>query len=307
LVSVVIPTHNRREKLNRLLRTILQSDYPKDKLEIIVVDDASTDGTYKAVKKEFPEVEIFRNKNKKLVSACRNMGIKNSKGEFIFLVDDDNIIDKLCISEIIRAMNNENQIGIAAPIMFYLEKPKNVWCAGIRHNMQNSRTTYLGNGQTNRGQFKKIVDSDSFPNAFIIRSEIVKSGVLFDEKVFLWMYEESDFCYRAKAKGWRIVLVPTAKIWHDAPFKGLLLHSTELKAYYLARNRILFHKKYSTKNEFLQIEMIAVPTFMVVYIFKFLWEGITSRKLGKAMKVSSAYLRGIIDGVKGVRAWPNVG
>jgi len=53
LISVVIPTYNRKEKLIRLLGSILRSDYPDNKIEIIVVDDASIDGTYKEVRRRF--------------------------------------------------------------------------------------------------------------------------------------------------------------------------------------------------------------------------------------------------------------
>jgi glycosyltransferase involved in cell wall biosynthesis len=57
LVSVVIPTHNRKEKLIRLIKSIFRSDFPKNRLEVIVVDDFSSDGTSKGVKKLFPNVK----------------------------------------------------------------------------------------------------------------------------------------------------------------------------------------------------------------------------------------------------------
>jgi len=85
LVSIVIPTHDRKEKLIRLINSILESDYPKDKLEIIIVDDASTDGTYEEITKIFPQVKVVRNGRKRLVAASRNIGFQKSKGEFVFL------------------------------------------------------------------------------------------------------------------------------------------------------------------------------------------------------------------------------
>ena len=61
LVSIVIPTRNRKNKLIRLLASIMRSSYPADRLEVIVIDDASTDGTYHVVRKEFPKVKLLRN------------------------------------------------------------------------------------------------------------------------------------------------------------------------------------------------------------------------------------------------------
>ena len=62
-------------------------------MEIIIVDDASTDGTPKMVKKLFPEVNLITNTYELFPSKCRNLGIKNSHGDYLFLVDDDNILD----------------------------------------------------------------------------------------------------------------------------------------------------------------------------------------------------------------------
>jgi len=81
LVSIVIPTHNRKEKLTRPINSILQSNYPKDKLETIVVDDASTDGTYEEIRAKFHSgVKIIRNEREMLPAASRNIGIKMLMG-----------------------------------------------------------------------------------------------------------------------------------------------------------------------------------------------------------------------------------
>ncbi|MBU5689296.1 MAG: glycosyltransferase family 2 protein, partial [Candidatus Aenigmarchaeota archaeon] len=122
LVSVVIPTYNRKEMLIRLIKSIKKSTYKN--LEIIVVDDASTDGTYEEIKRKFPDVKIVRNEKNLLLAASRNIGIKNSKGKYIFLIDDDNVVDKNCIYELVKSMENDKNIGIVGPIMYYYSDPK---------------------------------------------------------------------------------------------------------------------------------------------------------------------------------------
>lgn len=84
--SVIIPTYNRRELLDRCLQSVYQNSY--DKCEIIVVDDGSTDDTESFIKKEYPYVNYIRQKNMG-VSAARNTGMKIARGDFIAFLDSD--------------------------------------------------------------------------------------------------------------------------------------------------------------------------------------------------------------------------
>ena len=85
-VSVVIPTYNRREFVQRAIRSILGQSRPAD--EIIIIDDGSTDGTEDVVLKNFPRVRYVRQKNQG-ISAARNLGIQTSSGDWIAFLDSD--------------------------------------------------------------------------------------------------------------------------------------------------------------------------------------------------------------------------
>src|SRR2546426_12697548 len=90
LVSVVVPTHNRKSAVTRCVESILRSSYPR--IEVIVVDDASTDGTFSHLSNLFPTAQLIRLEHEEMVSASSNSGCKHAKGEFVFLVDDDNVV-----------------------------------------------------------------------------------------------------------------------------------------------------------------------------------------------------------------------
>ena len=297
LVSIVIPTHNRKSKLKRLIKSIKDSAFHN--IEIIVVDDASTDGTYKEIGTLFPDVTIFSNQKKRLVSACRNTGIKNSHGDFIFIIDDDNIIDNHCIGNLVQMLLKRVDVGVVAPLMYYYDQPQVIWCAGIKRNLVTSRTITIGNGKLDGNKFNVAIESDDFPNAFMVRKETVKAqGVLFDEQYFPFMYEESDFIARIKKNGWKVMLVPKAKIWHDVPndlfFMG---RYTNLKAYYLARNRIIFHKKYSQSYEFSIFKTIFLPFFSLTYTTLILQHWLLKGKFQSSIQTSQSYIKGIVHGI----------
>lgn len=302
LVSVVIPTHNRKEKLTRLLNSVLESNYPKDKLEIIVVDDVSTDGTHKKIKTMFPKIKIIRNEKELLPAGCRNVGIKNARGKYIFLIDDDNIVDENCILELVKIMENDSSIGIVAPIMYYLGQPKRIWCAGLRKNKLTSHFIVIGKDKIDMEQFNKLIESDGVGNAFMIKKE-VKKFVLFDDKIFPIHYEEADFSERVRRLGYRVIFNPKAKIWHDIPLPKEVggkariasVHN-ELRAYYTARNRIIFHKKYSKWWQFLFLISFFIWPITLSYLKIILFE--SSAQLKKRLKIAAAYLKGILDGLK---------
>jgi len=302
-VSVVIPTYNRKGKLIRLIESILQSNYPREKLEIIVVDDASTDGTYEEVRKKFPEVKIIRNEKELFLAGSRNVGIRNSKGESIFLIDDDNIIDKNCILELVRTFGSSQKIGVVAPIMYYLKAPNRIWCSGIERSMITSLTKIIGRDKMDNGQYKNLIESKDFPNAFMVKREVIKKVGLFDEKTFPIHYDEADFGERVRRAGYKVVCNPKAKIWHgislpeEVEDKARLFHChNELRAFYCGKNRIIFHRKYSKWWQFLIFILIFNWLFTLYYLRVIL---LGSKKPFKGrLKIAKAYLRGVWEGIK---------
>jgi len=303
LVSVVIPTHNRKESLIRLIESIFNGSYPNDRLEIIVVDDASTDGTYEEIKKRYPQIRIIRNQREMLISGSRNLGIKNARGDYVFLVDDDNVIDRKCILELVKTMEEKSDppIGVVAPIMYYYKQPNRVWCAGVKRSMITSLTTRIGQDEIDNGHFTKIIESRDFPNAFMIRREIIEKVGLFDENAFPIHYDEADFMERVRQSRYRVVCNPKAKVWHDIPLpedvkdkaRSLHVHS-EMRAFYAGRNRIIFHKRYSKWWQFL-IFILIFNWLIALYYLRIILLG--SRKpLKDRLKIAKAYLKGVIKG-----------
>jgi glycosyltransferase involved in cell wall biosynthesis len=87
-VSVIIPTYNEKERVAKCIESLLSQSYPQDKIEIIVVDDGSTDGTSSFIKKNFPKVKLITKKNSGAYDS-RNKGIAAASGEIIALTDSD--------------------------------------------------------------------------------------------------------------------------------------------------------------------------------------------------------------------------
>ena len=298
LVSIVIPTHNRKKKLIRLIKSVLESEYPKDKLEIIVVDDASTDGTFEYIKKWFPQVKIVRSNEEKFLAESRNIGIRASKGEYIFIVDDDNVVDRTTIRELVAFMEKHPNVGVAGPVMYFLKDPRRVWCAGVKRNYWTTITRLIGFNTIDNAHFKEHYETEDFPNAFMVRREVFEKVGLFNSKLFPIHYDEGDFCQRVRKAGYKIMVVPTAKVWHDIPLpeqsKASVLHlKSPLRAYYAVRNRILFHSIWSKNAVQRSMALLASLIITVYYIITVLRDVANNRH-----EVIRSIIKGVIDGFK---------
>lgn len=302
LVSVVIPTFNRKDKLIRLIQSIQTSSYKN--IEVIVVDDASTDGTSDTVRDLFPKIKIIRNSEELFLAGSRNVGIKNSNGDYFFAIDDDNIVDENTISELVSAIERKNNtpIGIVEPIMYYLKQPERVWCAGVKRNMTTSKTTLIGKDKIDRGQFNGLIESKDAPNAFMIKRNIINEVGLFNEKDFSIHYDEADFGERVRRAGNIIMCNPRAKVWHDISLpdkvkdKPRYFHvHNEFRAYYTAKNRIVFHNKYSKIWQFLIFIVLFNWILAIYYLEIILIRNQLAFKI--KLKIAKSYLLGVFDGL----------
>src|SRR3989442_12301651 len=191
LVSVVVPTHNRKSAVTRCVESVLRSSYPR--IEVIVVDDASTDGTFHHLSALFPNVGLIRLEHEQMVSASRNAGCKHARGEFVFLVDDDNVVHPEAIAELVKAISNNPQAGIAGPIMYYLGDPEHVWCSGVSRNFLTSTTRF---STTRPDGSTDCYQTEDIPNAFMVRRSVFETAGYFDQEQFAQHMEEADFCRR---------------------------------------------------------------------------------------------------------------
>ena len=250
LVSVVIPTYKRAEKLKRCINSVLESDYTP--LEVIVVDDSPTDDIPPSVNDLFPSIQIVKSGGDQLVSRCRNIGMELAKGDYVFFLDDDNVLSKDTISYLVGVLDSNDGVGVAGPIMYYLEKPATIWCAGIRRNSIACVSSFVLNGQSPNGKLPLLMKTEDLPNAFMVRKDVLAKCGPFDSSTFPIHYEEADFCYRVRSRGYEVSVVTSAKTWHDIPLERRLSSTlrpfsrtnASTRLYFTARNKIIFHRKW---------------------------------------------------------------
>jgi len=248
----------------------------------------------------FPNVKIIRNEDELFVSGSRNKGLEYARGDYIFLVDDDNILDRLCIYELVNVMENNTNIGILAPISLYLEDVDRVCNAGEVRNMWISANRVLYKDTLyNADKLPDIIECMCVGNAFMVRRKILHL-VKFNENYFPFQHEDIDFCFKVRSLGYSIVCCTSAKVWHDVPVEwDNFLEKTnmlnEYKSYLVGRNRVLLQRMYSRYYELLVFVSIFLPLICMYHIFGILTSSNIS--LRKRLSFVREYLVGAVDGL----------
>lgn len=225
-VSLIILNWNGKDYIGSCLRSILDSTYKN--YEVIVVDNASTDGSIEIVKKEFPEVMIICNQRNIGFAAGNNVGIKHSKGDIIGLVNSDVIVDRDWLSELIKEISASSKIGVVSGVILYKNHDNLVESIGV--NIDSLTGTHWRVGQYETlSEMTLISDIDSFMAcALLIKKVVIEDVGLLDERFFLY-FEDADWIIRAREAGYEIKLVPSAVVWHEGSASSMKI---PLKKYY---------------------------------------------------------------------------
>jgi len=295
LVSVIIPTFNRKDMLVRCVDSVLASTYKK--IEIIIADDASTDGTEGIVKnryKKYKEVFYIKNNKELLLSATINKALRVAMGKYIFILDDDNVIDKNCISELVSTFNKYKEVGIVGPLALYYSKKDTVMHAGVIRSPFMRRAIYPFANEKWRGQINEGQEVEDFANAFMFKKKLLKEVGMWDLLV-PFMGEDGDFEARVRRAGYKTVINPKAITYHDVPYNpksAYFFRVNEMRLYHVMHSKILYVYRYDNLIHKITFT-ISIPVYLSFYILAILKD---KNDKFKKSGLFNALIKGVIDG-----------
>ena len=267
LVSVVVVNWNGREYLDDCLSSLLKQSH--EEMELILVDNASGDGSVEYVRGRFPQVRVIRNERNLGFGAAANRGIKEAKGPFVLFLNNDLYIEEDCIKELLNTLEGDG-VGGAVPKILFFERPDRINSFGITMN-------YLGLacpkhfGQPDR---RDLTEEETACGGIILtRKELFQEIGGFDEEMFLY-HEDSDLSWRMRLKGKRLVVNPKAILYHKYHFGR-----NPDKFYHSEKNRLVM----LIKNYSLKTLIIILPPALLVELAE-LFFALGSGWLGKKLK-----------------------
>lgn len=275
LVSVVIPTLNRREEAVACSRSLTESEYQN--IEIIVVDNGSVDDTVSCVSElNDPRIKLIRSKVNLGAGGGRNRGAKAATGKYLLFVDSDNVVDSKMISQLVDFLERNSDCGMVGPLMLIKSHPDRVWTYFADIDMYSSRAFYKGYGEKNSKQYADKILTGHIPNCFMVKKTDFETIGGFDEK-YLIMYEEADLAEKIKkCLKKRIYIFTKAVTYHNVEFTKtndyVSFRSAE-RAFLTARNRVYFMKRNATFLQFIIFFLIFNPLIFFYYEYHLLKKG----------------------------------
>ena len=234
-VSVIVLAWNGEKYLDACLSAVLSQDY--EPREVIVVDNASSDGSVGIVQCYEPQVRLIQNDYNLGFAGGNNVGLKSANGEIVVLLNQDTVVQPGWLRALVDTLE-DSSIGIVGCKILYPDG-QNLQHAGARVRPDDAMTYHVGWGEQDHGQYDLLADFDYVTGAAIAihRRVLTQLGGL-DEQFYPGFYEETDYCFRARRAGFRVVYQPRAVFYHHET--TYLPVDSYARSYAYHRNRVRF-------------------------------------------------------------------
>ncbi len=223
-LSVIIVSWNAKSYLLQCLESVFRQA-PSDRLEVIVVDNASTDGSPEAVRRGYPEVKLICNASNDGFAKANNIGIAASSGDYLFFINSDVVVDDGCFEKLIQYMDAHADVGLLGPRIrnadgtlqrTFMGFPSlwNTLCRALALDSLFPHSRMFGSYFLTywNGTDTRAVDVINGCFWMVRRSALSAVGLL-DERFFMYG-EDVDWCRRFASRDWKVVFFAGAEALH---------------------------------------------------------------------------------------------
>lgn len=281
------------ECVNSLLR---KAQCNRKNYQILVVDNGSNDGSDIELKSIFPGVVILALQHNLGFAGANNVGIINALkngADYVFLLNNDAIVDCDTIERLLQVFNQNPQIGIVGAAILDYYHPRIIESMGAKISFWSGYSKFMGSGTLYRENAQNMDVDYVSGAAMMIKREVIEKVGLLPEYYFLYG-EEKDYCVRAKKKGYHIIISPKARVWHKT--SSTVKKYLGLKNYYFHRNRLIFLRLHAKIYQFIFAIGHSATVIFPFYVIKYLiWRH--SRPRDGLNEVFN-FVLGVFDGIR---------
>lgn len=239
LVSILLPVHNglqhTKKCLETLERMVIEPVFTSVRFHIVVIDDGSIDGTGEWISKHYPDLSLLRGDGNLWWSGGVNLGaeysLHNLQSDYLLLWNNDVIPGNDYFENLERIMDSLEEKDVVGSKIFRLENDL-IWSHGGIFDPVTGKKYLLGYNKPDSERFLTTTEVDWLPGmGTLIPSSLIGEIGFWDDKLFPQYHGDSDFTYRAKKAGYRILVFPELKLWNDKTTSGLKHNDSFLGLY----------------------------------------------------------------------------
>lgn len=254
-ILIVVLNWNGADDTLACMNSLESLSYPN--FQVIVVDNGSTDdslGKLRAYSSPFPLVLLETGQNLGYAGG-NNVGTRHALehgADFVLLLNNDTTVASDLLEQLINAAQRSPDAGVFSARVMYFDNPELVWFDGARWNESSLRLEWPGQGAREAELSTMDRDTDyACGAALFFHAEVARKIGLLDEKFFL-VWEEVDWCFRARKAGWRNKVVAAAKVWHKIGV-SFGSESSPLRTYFSIRNQLLWFSRHASLSARLRL------------------------------------------------------
>lgn len=252
-VSIIFPNFNGGKEPLDCLTSIQKLNYEKSKIETIVIDNNSQDGSDIKIKSEFPKVKLIKNSQNLGFAKAVNQGIKISKSNYVFVTNDDIVFEKNSLINLVNFAQQYSGASVIGGKIFYKYKPKKLASAGYKINIWTGAIKIAENPDLAK-------EPDWVQGCAILIPKLVFKKIGLFDTGFSHLFEDVDFCFRARRAGFKIIYFPNAKFWHGESLTADKNKSAKYLNWYKGKFRFIF-KNLPIVNI---LSIVFIQTFLVI-------------------------------------------
>lgn len=238
-VYIIVLTWNHVSDTIECLRSVLDLDYPR--VNIVVVDNASTDGTIALVEEQFPQVKILKNQKNLGYAEGNNIGCQYAlkKGaDYVFILNNDTIVHPDCLKYLVEDLETNSHAAAGAPKSFFYNNRDLIYFSGGKIGEDGS-TQHIGMKKKDISPNSGSTETEWINGcAILIRANALDRIGGYDPRYFL-LFEDVDWSLRARRADYTLRIIFNAIIWHKSS-ESIGDHKAPQYLYYNTRNRHLW-------------------------------------------------------------------
>ena len=287
LLSIITINYNGLKDTSELIDTLPLND---ETIEVIVVDNASTQDEATEIEKRYQQVKVIKSDENLGFAGGNNLGIQASHGKYLFFINNDAILPQpSALSHLLTRLESSAQIGMVCPkIRFTWDKQPIQYAGYTPLSKITLRNKSIGFGEEDCGQYD-IAHSTPYAHgaAMIVKHEVIEKAGMMPECYFLY-YEELDWSMMIRRAGYEIWYEPSCTVLHkESQTTG---QQSPIKTYYITRNRLLFALRNINGSERYLTYLYIIGIVAVRDILKYLCKG--------QINMAKAVMKGIKDFIK---------